>query len=98
MALNYHIDDNGWTVILDDYDFTQATQEDINQIACWLATNTLVVARNQGRLTVADELRIANMFGDVESNVLQYFQQYIIAGDQAYWLYCLCSAKITRVI
>jgi alpha-ketoglutarate-dependent taurine dioxygenase len=66
MALNYHIHNNGWTVVLDDYDFAKATQEDIDQIACWLATNTLVVARNQGHLTVADELRVADMFGDVE--------------------------------
>jgi alpha-ketoglutarate-dependent taurine dioxygenase len=66
MALNYHIHDNGWTVVLDDYDFAKATQEDIDQIACWLATNTLVVARDQGHLTVADELRVSSMFGEVE--------------------------------
>jgi len=65
--LKYHIHENGWTVILDDFDFAQSTQADINQIACFLATNTLVVARNQQHLTVADEVRVGEMFGGMES-------------------------------
>lgn len=63
--MNYHLHENGWTVVLDDFDFATATREDIDQIACLLATNTCVVARHQ-QLTVADELRVAHMFGDVE--------------------------------
>ena len=54
---------NGWTVLLEDFDFRSATQEDINQIAKLLATNTLVVARRQD-LTTQDEVRIAKMFKD----------------------------------
>jgi alpha-ketoglutarate-dependent taurine dioxygenase len=59
--MKYSIHENGWTVLLDDFDFNTATQDDINQIAKFLATNTLVVVRNQ-RLSVADELRAVNMF------------------------------------
>jgi taurine dioxygenase len=67
LMLSYRLHDNGWTVMLDDFDFATATQEDIDEMACLLATNTLVVARGQQHLTVQDEMRIAHMFGDVES-------------------------------
>jgi taurine dioxygenase len=59
--LNYHLDKNGWTIILDDVDFKTVTQEDINQIARLLATNTCVVAKKQN-LSVDDEVRISKMF------------------------------------
>lgn len=65
--MKYHLHENGWTVVLDDFDFATATQEDIDQIGRLLATNTLVVARNQGHLTVREQLRAAHMFGNVES-------------------------------
>ena len=65
---NCYLHDNGWTVMMnDDFDFATASQEDINEIACLLATNTLVVARNQQHLTPQDESRIAHMFGEVEN-------------------------------
>lgn len=64
--MNYHIHENGWTVMLDDFDFATATREDVDTIAGFLATNTCVVAQNQQHLTVADELRVCEMFGDVE--------------------------------
>jgi alpha-ketoglutarate-dependent taurine dioxygenase len=67
MTLKYHLHDNGWTVILDDFDFAKATQEDISQIGCLLATNTLVVARGQQHLLVEDEIRVCKMFGDVDN-------------------------------
>jgi taurine dioxygenase len=59
--MKYHIHNNGWTVILEDFDFQTSTQEDINQLAKLLATNTLVVAKNQ-TLTVDQKLRIVKMF------------------------------------
>jgi alpha-ketoglutarate-dependent taurine dioxygenase len=64
--MNYYIHDNNWTVILDDFDIAKASQDDINQIGCLLATNTLVVIKNQSHLTVKDQVRIAQMFGNVE--------------------------------
>lgn len=62
--IKYHLHGNGWTVILDDFKFKTATQLEINEIAKLIANNTLVVCKNQEDLTVDDELRIANMFGD----------------------------------
>jgi taurine dioxygenase len=59
--MNYHLHENGWTVILDDFDFKTASQEDINQIAKLIATNTVVVVRRQS-LSVADQVKIAYMF------------------------------------
>lgn len=66
MSLKYHMHENGWTIMLDEYDFANPTREDIDQMGCWLATNTLIVANHQQHLTVEDELRVAEMFGDVE--------------------------------
>ena len=59
--MNYRIHENGWTVIIDDFDLREATQEHINEISRLLATNTLVVARNQ-KLSLDDEVRLAKMF------------------------------------
>ena len=59
--MKYHLHENGWTVIVDDFDFNAATQDDINQIARLIASNTCVVFKNQF-LTIDDELRIAHMF------------------------------------
>ena len=84
--LNYHLHENGWTVILDNFDFAQATQEDIDQLARLLATNTCVVAHNQGHLTLEDEVRVCEMFGNLEDasafTHLPLFDQIIIPGGQ----------------
>jgi alpha-ketoglutarate-dependent taurine dioxygenase len=66
--VNYKIHSNGWTVILEDFDFTQATQDDINHIARLLASNTLVVVKKQ-MLSVEDEVKIVKMF----KNPQQFF-------------------------
>lgn len=65
MTIKLH--ENGWTGILENFNFATATQDDIDQIGRFLSTNTLVVARGQGHLTVEDEVRIAHMFGNVEN-------------------------------
>ena len=65
--MNHHLHDNGWTIILDDFNFKDATQEDMNQIACFIATNTLVIAPNQGLLTVQDQIRVCEMLGRIET-------------------------------
>lgn len=61
--LNYKLSENGWTVIIEDIDLRESTQEEINQIAKLIATSTCVVIRNQ-TLTIDDELRILSMFKD----------------------------------
>lgn len=66
--INYHLHENGWTVILDDIDFKTVTQDDVNEIAKLIAQNTCVVAHNQ-KLTVEDEMRVISMFKDPEPYV-----------------------------
>lgn len=61
--MNYHLHENGWTVIVDDLDLNTATQDDINHMARLLSTNTIVVIRGQN-LTVEKELALLNMFGN----------------------------------
>ena len=74
--MNYHLHENGWTVILDDFDFKIATQQDIDYLARLLATNTLVVIKKQS-LTVKDELRIINMFKNPEPFIKPNDPDYI---------------------
>jgi len=61
--VNYHIHENGWTVILDDVDFKTITQEDVNHVAKLLSTHTCVIARKQF-LTLEEEVRVIKMFKD----------------------------------
>jgi alpha-ketoglutarate-dependent taurine dioxygenase len=86
MTIKYRIHDNGWTVILDDFDFTTASQEDISQIGCLLATNTCVVITGQQHLTVADEIRACQMFGNVDNLKdlahLPPYKDFVIPGSE----------------
>jgi alpha-ketoglutarate-dependent taurine dioxygenase len=65
MKIRLH--ENGWTVLLEDFNFAEVTQAQVDQIAQFLSTNTLVVVKNQSHLTVDDEIRICKMFGDIET-------------------------------
>lgn len=58
---NYKLHENGWTVIVEDFDLRNADQSDVNQIARLIATNTAVVFRNQ-KLSTKDEVNIVKMF------------------------------------
>jgi alpha-ketoglutarate-dependent taurine dioxygenase len=70
-------------VLLDDFDFRTATQEDINHVARLLSTNTCVVARGQA-LSIQDEVRVADMFGDVEviPKEAKPYQRLVIPGSE----------------
>lgn len=59
--------ENGWTVVLEDFDFAKVTQEEIDIIGCLAATNLCIVAKNQGHLTNTDRRRAAHMFGNVDN-------------------------------
>jgi alpha-ketoglutarate-dependent taurine dioxygenase len=88
--MNYHIDNNGWTIILDNFDFSTATQQNINQIAKLLSTNLVVVARTQN-LTVEDELRIFSMFDspytfNPETEADSYVDGCVLPGSNGYIL------------
>jgi alpha-ketoglutarate-dependent taurine dioxygenase len=58
--IDYHIHENGWTIILDS-DLKKANQEDINHISRLLNKHTLVVSKKQN-LSVEEHLRITKMF------------------------------------
>lgn len=77
--MNYHIHENGWTVIVNNFDLRHSTQEDINHIARLIASNTCVVFKNQS-LTIADQLKVINMFKDpepVHKPTDEYFNDFV---------------------
>mgnify|MGYP003626488967 CR=1 FL=1 len=63
--VNYKLDDNGWTVIIEDFDLRDATQEHINFIAKLISKHTCIVIKNQ-TLSLEDELRLIHLFKDPE--------------------------------
>lgn len=66
--LKYHLAENGWTVILEDFDFKTATQEDADKVAELLSSNICVVANNRSKiaeLTPEDEVKFCSMIGSV---------------------------------
>jgi len=90
--------ENGWTVFLTDFDFKTATKEEIDLIGCLVATNTLVIARNQS-MTVDEEVEIVQKFGDTEHAVAEPFagmsadkiqknkntiERYMVPGSNGY--------------
>lgn len=88
--MNYHIDKNSWVVILDNFDFKCATQDDINIISQLISQHLVVVVRDQD-LSVDDQLRIFKMFhnpysfdphnlqdGYVDGCVVENSQGYIL--------------------
>lgn len=66
--MNIKMHANGWTVIVEDFDIRDITQEETNIIAKYLLTNTVVVLKNQ-KLTVSDEIKICEMFGKIQNFV-----------------------------
>lgn len=61
------IHNNGWTVIAEDINLAEITQQEVNLLGRYLLTNTMVVFKNQ-KLTVDDEVRITRMFGDSKNH------------------------------
>ncbi len=62
--MDYKFHENGWTVIIDDFDVREATQEDINFICRLISKHTLVVIKNQGAISLEKELELIHMFKD----------------------------------
>lgn len=61
--MDYKIHENGWTVIIDNFDLNEAKQEDVNKIAKLISRHTMVVVKKQ-KLTIDKELEILKMFKD----------------------------------
>jgi alpha-ketoglutarate-dependent taurine dioxygenase len=88
--INYKLDDNGWTIIIEDFDLRSATQEHINFIAKLISKHTCVVVKNQ-KLELEDELRLIHLFKDPE----EFYEE----SDPDYIHYHVpgTDGKITRV-
>jgi alpha-ketoglutarate-dependent taurine dioxygenase len=74
--INYKLHENNWTIFIEDLDMRTASQEDINQIARLIATNTLVIIRNQN-LTATDEVRILRMFKNPQTFAVPIATNYV---------------------
>ncbi len=74
--IDYKLHENGWTIFIEDLDMRQATQDEINQIAKLIATNTLVIIRNQ-TLTASDEVRILRQFKNPQTFVVPEATNYV---------------------
>lgn len=66
--MKYTLHENGWTVLLGDFDFANATQAEADEIARLVSTNVAVVAQgpNVGKLTPADQVKFCSMMGHLE--------------------------------
>jgi taurine dioxygenase len=67
--MKYNIHNNGWTVIVDNFDLRSAKQDDIDLISKLLYSNTVVVIKKQ-TLSIEDKIRFVNMFN--KPSVLGY--------------------------
>jgi len=68
ITMNYRLHENGWTVLLDDFDFANATQQEADQIAALVSSNMVVVGRgpNIEKLSPEDQVRFCSMIGSLE--------------------------------
>jgi alpha-ketoglutarate-dependent taurine dioxygenase len=66
--MNYTLHKNGWTVLLGNFDFANATQDEADEIARLVSTNIAVVAQgpNVENMTPADQVRFCSMIGNLE--------------------------------
>jgi alpha-ketoglutarate-dependent taurine dioxygenase len=64
--MKIRIHENGWTTFIEDFDLREATQRQMNTIAKLIATNTVVVLRDQ-HLTPQDEIAVCEKIGKLES-------------------------------
>lgn len=65
--MKYTLHENGWTVLLGDFDFANATQAQANEIAKLISTNIAVVAQGPKveAMTAEDEVRFCSMIGNM---------------------------------
>lgn len=86
MKIRMH--ENGWTPIIEDLNWKEITQEEVNELAKLLLTNTVVIS-HQPDLTTKDEVNICSKFGDVEYYTSELLRENFILKDG--------SNKIIRV-
>jgi alpha-ketoglutarate-dependent taurine dioxygenase len=59
--MKYHLHENGWTVILEDFNMASCTQDEIYLIERLIAKYTLVIVKNQ-HVSKDEEIRFIKMF------------------------------------
>lgn len=55
--MDYKFHENGWTVVIDNFDMNDATQDDIHFICRLLSKHTLVLLKNQKGLALEKRIR-----------------------------------------
>jgi alpha-ketoglutarate-dependent taurine dioxygenase len=92
--MHHELHENGWTIMLGDFDFANATQEDADQIGAWVSSNMAVVAQgaNIERLTPELQVKFCQRLGHIEEFPLEsaWGRAITLGTDDA-------SKKIQRV-
>ena len=78
--MKIQIHENGWTVMVEDFDIKDATDNDVYQIAKYLLTNTVVVFKNQS-LTPSEQSTFCNKLGQVQNFLDTPFNEHFILSD-----------------
>ena len=87
--MNIRIHENGWTVIVEDFDLKNLNIDQAHRITKYLLTNEVVVFRKQN-LSSDDEIKICTMFGEVEDYKKSNYADHLILKDSV-------EPKILRV-
>lgn len=92
--MDYRLDDNGWTVIIEDFDVQTATQADINAICKLICKHTLVVIKNQNpNISLEKELELIHMFKDPSPLFNKGDQNFIHTAVDPDGLICRVTAE-----
>jgi taurine dioxygenase len=82
MDIKFH--DNGWTVIVENIDLKNLTQDQANLIGKYLAEQTVVVFKKQN-LSPQDQIQICSLFGKVQNfNGTTYRKSLHLPGGDGY--------------
>lgn len=91
--MDYRFDKNDWTVIIEDFDVRQATQDDINYICRLISKYTLVVIKKQPQLSIEEELRLLHMFKNPSPLFNKEDQNFIHTAVDPDGLICRVTAE-----
>jgi alpha-ketoglutarate-dependent taurine dioxygenase len=91
--VDYRFDKNDWTVIIEDFDVRQATQDDINYICRLISKYTLVVIKKQPQLSIEEELRLLHMFKNPSPLFNKEDQNFIHTAVDPDGLICRVTAE-----
>lgn len=64
--MDIRLHENGWTVLVENFDLNDITQDQVNILAKYLLTNEVILFKKQN-LTPEKQVKICQMFGDVRN-------------------------------